>query len=120
MKFQRGVTISGLLIWCVIIAVVALLGMKVLPTVMEYYKTLKDAKATVSNLQPGATVADVRKAYANYANIDNLELKPEELEITKDGNQIVISFAYDKKIPLFLNVNLLIEYQGSTSAAGKD
>lgn len=120
MKFQRGVTLSGLLVWCVIIGVVALLGMKVAPTVLEYYKTLKDAKATVNSLQSGATVADVRKSFARFADIDNLDLKPEELEISKDGNQIVISFAYDKKIPLFLNVNLLIEYRGSTSASGKE
>jgi len=120
MNKQKGVSLSGLLVWCVIIGVVALLGMRVIPSAIEYYKTLKDTKAVVAQMQPGATVADVRRAYARFATIDSLDLKPEELEVTKEGNQIVISFAYDKKIPLFANVSLLIEYRGTTSGSSKD
>lgn len=120
MKYQRGVSLSGLMTWGVVLALVAILGMKVGPTVLEYYKILKDSKATVNSLQPNATVGDVRKAFAKYAEIDQIELKPEELEITKDGGQIVINFAYDRKIPLFWNVSLLIEYRGSTAGSSKD
>lgn len=115
MKKQKGVSLSGLLVWCVIIAAVALLGMKVAPSVIEYYKTLKDIKATVNSLPQGATVADVRKAYGRYTEIDQLELRPEELEITKENGQIVIAFFYEKRIPLFANISLLIDYRGSTS-----
>ena len=41
MKYQRGVTLSGLLIWGVIIAVVAMLGLRVAPDVIDYYKIKK-------------------------------------------------------------------------------
>jgi Tfp pilus assembly major pilin PilA len=34
---QRGVTLIGLLFWAIIIACVALVGLKVLPTVNEYF-----------------------------------------------------------------------------------
>lgn len=117
---QRGVSLSGLLFWGAIVAMVALLGMKIAPSAIEYYKLKKDAKAVVANLQPGATVADVRKSFAKYAEIDLLEIKPEELEITKENNQVVIAFSYDKRIPLFANVSLLIGYSGSTSGASSD
>lgn len=120
MKYQRGVSLSGLIFWGIVIALVAVLGMKVVPSGIEYYKTLKDAKAVVNAAPAGATVADIRKAYAKYAEIDQLDLKPEDLEITKDGNQIVINFAYEKKIPLFWNASLLIEYSGSTSGSSRD
>ncbi len=120
MKYQRGVTLSGMLMWGIGLALVAILGMKVFPSVLEYYKILKDAKATVNNLQPGATVPDVRRAFSKYAEVDLLDIKPEDLEITKNGNQIVINFAYEKRIPLFWNASLLIEYSGSTAGSGKD
>ncbi|MBL8418370.1 MAG: DUF4845 domain-containing protein, partial [Dechloromonas sp.] len=37
MKYQRGVALSGLIFWGIIIALVAILGMKVAPTTIEYY-----------------------------------------------------------------------------------
>ena len=115
MKYQRGVALSGLIFWGIVIALVAILGMKVAPTTIEYYKVLKDAKATVNKVGPDATVAEVRKTFDNFANIDSLDFKAEQLDISKDGGKIVASFDYDKKIPLFANVSLVINYKGSTA-----
>ena len=115
MKYQRGVALSGLIFWGIVIALVAILGMKVAPTTIEYYKVLKDAKATVNKVGPEATVAEVRKTFDNFANIDSLEFRSDQLDISKDGGKIVASFDYDKKIPLFANVSLVINYKGSTA-----
>lgn len=116
MKYQRGVALSGLIFWGVILVFVAILGMKVVPTTLEYYKILKDAKASVNKAGPDATVADVRKTFDNFANIDYLEFKAEQLDISKDkSGKIVASFDYDKVIPLFANVSLVINYKGSTA-----
>jgi Domain of unknown function (DUF4845) len=115
MKFQRGVALSGLIFWGVVITLVAVLGMKVVPTTVEYYKILKDIKATVNKVGPDATVADVRRTFDNFANIDQLDFKPEQLDVSKEKGKIVVSFDYDKRIPLFGNVSLVINYKGSTA-----
>ena len=54
MKNQRGVALSGLLFWSIILVLGAVLSMKVAPTYLEYYKILKDAKATVGKVGPDA------------------------------------------------------------------
>lgn len=115
MKYQRGVALFGLLFWGIVIIMVSVLVMKVAPTTIEYYKILKDSKAVVAQVGQGATVADVRKAFNKYADIDQLNFSADQLEVGKEGSQIVISFAYEKRIPLFANVSLLIEYQGTTA-----
>ena len=115
MKYQRGVALSGLIFWGVVIALVAILAMKVVPTTVEYYKILKDAKASVNKVGPDATVADVRRTFDNFANIDSLDFEGKQLDITKDSGKIIASFDYDKRIPLFANVSLLINYKGSTA-----
>lgn len=115
MKKQRGVALSGLLFWSVILVLVAVLGMKVLPTYIEYTKILKDAKSTLSKVGPESTVADVRRTFDKFAEIDMLDFKSSDLEVTKDGGKIVIEFGYEKRIPLFWNVSLLIDYKGSTA-----
>ena len=39
----------------------------------------------------------------------------DDLEITKDGIELVISFSYQKKIPLFSNVSLVFDFEGSSA-----
>ena len=63
MKNQRGVAISGLLLWGFVIVFVALLGMKVVPEYMDYFQILKSVKS-ISKDSSGQTVADIRNAYA--------------------------------------------------------
>lgn len=114
MKHQRGVALSGFLFWALILVFAALLGMKVAPTVIEFYKIKKDCKAVISQLAKDATVADVRKAYQRYADIDSLEMSADQLDVSKENGQIVIAFAYEKRIPLLANVSLVIDYAAST------
>lgn len=115
MKYQRGLALSSLIFWGVVVALLAILTMKVLPTTLEYYKVLKDAKAAVNRVGPEATVADVRRAFDNFANIDSLDFNAQQLDITKVNGRIVASFDYEKRIPLFANVSLVINYKGSTA-----
>lgn len=115
MKYQRGVALSGLIFWGIIFVLVAVLGMKVAPTVIEYTKILKDAKATVAKSGPETTVAEVRNTFDRFAEIDMLEFSGKDLDISKDSGKIVIEFAYEKRIPLFWNVSLLIDYKGTTA-----
>lgn len=115
MKYQRGVALSGLLFWSVVLVLGSVLGMKVLPTYIEYTKILKDAKAAVAKVGPDATVSDVRHAFDKFAEIDMLEFPSSQLDVSKDGGKIVIGVSYEKRIPLFWNVSLVIDYKGSTA-----
>lgn len=115
MKNQRGVALSGLIFWGVVLALVALLGMKVAPPSLEYWKVMKGAKGTLAKMGPDATVADVRKTFDKFAEVDHLEFRGSDLDISKDGGQIVISVDYEKRIHLFWNVSLIINYKGSTA-----
>lgn len=114
MKKQRGVAISGLLIWGFIIALVALLGMKVVPEYLEYYKILKSVKS-ISTGAASQTVSEIRAAYDRYADVNYIDtLKGSDLDISKENNSVVIAFAYERRIPLFANVSLLIDFEGSS------
>lgn len=115
MKFQRGVALSGLLFWSIVLVLGSVLTMKVVPTYLEYYKILKDAKATVGKVGADSTVSDVRRAFEKFAEVDALDFPSNQLDVSKDGGKIVIAFAYEKRIPLFWNVSLVIDYKGTTA-----
>jgi hypothetical protein len=111
---QRGVSIIGILFICVAIVLVAVLGLKITPAYMEY-GTVK--KALMASKESGAkTVVDVQKAFQRNADVNGITvISGKDLEVTKEGNEIVVSFAYPKKIPLFANVSILIEFAASSN-----
>ena len=115
MRNQRGIALSGLIFWSMVLILLAVLAMKVVPTVIEYFKIAKATQAVVNNAPPDATVLQLREAFQKFAEVDDIELPARELEIYKDRGQLVIEFAYEKRIPLFGKVSLLIDYQGSTA-----
>lgn len=115
MHKQRGIALSGLLFWSIVIVLVSALGLKVAPTYIEYYKILKDAKATAAKAGPESTVADVRRSFEKFAEVDHLDFPSSQLDVSKDGGRIVIEFNYEKRIHLFANVSLLIDYKGSSA-----
>lgn len=117
MKFQRGISLNGMLIGSVIFALFALLAMKVLPEWMEYGKILKVVKTTArDSSMKEATIPDVRSAYDKRADIDLIKsVTGQDLDISKEGGELVISFAYSKKIPLFYNVSLVFDFEGSSA-----
>ena len=125
MKRQRGMGFAGVLAILVGIIFLAIIGMKMVPAYLEYF-AIKQAVAAIT--QGGqlrnATVADVRKAFELRQAVDDFtSVGPKDLEITKDGNEIVISFAYERRIPLFYNISILIDFAGSsqpTSTKARD
>jgi hypothetical protein len=117
MNRQRGVTLSGLLIGAVILIFVALLGMKIAPAYIEYGQIKKAVAAIAGAEGRTGTVSDIQKAFGRRAQIDDITvITGQDLDITKDRGQVVISFAYAKKIPLFSNVSLLIDFAGSSGS----
>lgn len=113
---QQGVTLSGLIIIVIILGLVGVLAAKIVPEVIEYYSIVKDVKATVSDPGlRGASIQEVKIGYAKRAGIDNITaVNPNDLDISKDGDQLVIGFAYTKKIPLFANASLLLDFAYSS------
>ena len=108
---QAGVSLVGLIIVLVILAVVALFAMKIIPSYMEF-RGMKNAIQAIARERPNGTPADIRKAFEARSNIDNFEsVQPKDLDIQKG----YIAFAYRKEVPLFTGVGLYIDYAASTA-----
>jgi len=109
---QRGLSVLGLLIILGLVGFVALVAMKVFPTYIEY-KSIESA--IVKAKTAGSTIADVRKSFNASAMVQDISsIGSGDLEIYKEDNDFVVSFAYEKKVPLFGPVSLVIDYAGDT------
>ncbi|OGB02250.1 MAG: DUF4845 domain-containing protein [Burkholderiales bacterium RIFCSPLOWO2_12_FULL_64_99] len=109
---QSGVTLIGLLFWAVLLSSAALLTMKVFPAVSEY-RTILSMVNKIGD-SGGSTVPEIRAAFDRAAQIEYgvTSITSKDLEVTKEDDKVVIRFAYDKEIPLFEPVYLLIKFEG--------
>ncbi|WP_426193396.1 DUF4845 domain-containing protein [Massilia sp. DWR3-1-1] len=113
---QRGVSLMGLIFVLAVIGAVAVLGMRVFPTYLEY-KASKDAifAAKASN---GSDI-EMRHGFDKNADINRIEaITGKDLIISKETGETELSFAYQKKIPLAANFSLLIDYAATTAPGG--
>jgi len=107
--------VLGMLVVGIIIVFVAIGGLKIAPAYIEYF-TVKKAIVGVAQTTGKGTVGEVRQAFDRRAQIDDIDvISAKDLEITKEGNDIVISFAYPKRISLFGNVSVVIEFAASSN-----
>lgn len=111
---QQGITLLGLLFWAIIIGFIALLTVRVLPTLNEFF-TIQKAVNKVA-LEGGNTVPEIRAAFEKQRDIEYSiqSVTSKDLDITKENDRIVIRFAYSKEIELFAPVFLLIKYEGQS------
>jgi hypothetical protein len=118
MKKQRGITLSGLIVILVLLGMAALLGFKLFNPYVQYFSIQKTFKALAQNpeLRSGNR-ADVLRAYRRYTQIDDITAIGEnDIEVTKDGNTLVLSASYSVKVPLVANYSLLIDFAPSSAS----
>jgi len=106
---QRGISFVGLIFVGGVLACAGVIAAQVFPTVVEYQSVLKAANKS----KEGNSVADVRSIFDKAADIDNIKsISGKDLEVVKEGDKIVVSFAYNREIHLTGPAFLVLKYAG--------
>ena len=114
---QLGVSLIGLIVGAVILIFVLLLGMKTLPPYLEFF-TIKKLVTQIANEQRTGSVNDIKKAWQLKTAVENVEsITERDLEITKEGGEVVLAFSYRKEVPLFGNVGVYLDFAGNSKAS---
>src|SRR5437762_12276845 len=108
---QTGISFIGLLFVGGVLACLGVVGAQVFPTVVEYQAILKAAQKA----SEGNTVAEVRKIFEKASDIDDIKsVTPKDLEVSKEGDKVIVKFAYTREIHLFGPAFLVIKYAGQS------
>ena len=110
-KRQHGLSFFGLLFVMVVLAGGGVLAAQVFPTFIEYQSILK----ATNKASAGSTVPEVRSIFDKQAEIDDFKaITGKDLQVTKNGDKVVASFAYNKEIHMFGPAFLLLKYTGQS------
>ena len=113
---QQGVSLMGLIMALFAVVVIGIFSLKLIPAYIDYGKAKAAIVAIAADKTKAGSVTEIRKAFDARANIDDItSVKPSDLEITKEGGDVVIGFSYRKEVPLAGNVGLYIDFVGRSN-----
>lgn len=106
---QHGLSFLGLLVMGGLLAVTGVIVAQVVPTAIEFQAVSKAA----SKAREGNSVAEVRSIFDKAAAVDNIStISGKDLDVSKEGDKIVVSFAYQREIHLVGPAYLTLKYTG--------
>ena len=108
---QRGLSFIGLVFFGVLAVAVFAVGGQSLPIFLEYTA----AKKAIEKAKVESTVPGVRAAFDRAAAIDDItSIKGSDLDVTKRGDKVVVSFKYAREIPLVGPAYLVYRFEAQT------
>lgn len=116
MHRQLGITLSGFLLWSIVLVFVALLGFKIGPPYVEYM-TIQGQLRAVANDPEGRNgvrgvvedLFDRRRAIENISSITG-----KDIQIAREGDRVVLSAEYSVCVPVVLNIRACMDYSASS------
>ena len=109
---QRGLSFIGVIFIGLLAVAAFAIGGQSIPIFLEYQAI---QKAAAKAAKEGSTVPDVRALFDKAATIDDISsIQGKDLEVTKRGDKIVVSFKYSREIPLAGPAYLVYRFEEST------
>lgn len=106
---QRGITFFGLLFNAAILAMIGVVAAQVFPTYVEYMAVGR----AVESARNGQTPAEARELFDKSATINDIKtITGKDIEVTKEGEKVVVSFAYQREVHLVGPAYLTLKYAG--------
>lgn len=106
---QRGISFLGLIFVGGVVAVTGVVVAQVIPTLLEWQAIDKAA----NRAREGNSVAEVRNIFQKSADVDDIKsISGKDIEITKQGDKTIVSYAYTREIHLAGPAYLTLKYAG--------
>jgi Tfp pilus assembly major pilin PilA len=113
---QTGLTMIGFLFVAAVLIVVAVVGLRVTPSYIEYFSVQRALEQALRDSKEVDTPREVRLAFGRIRDAGYItSVGPNDIEVTKEGNTIYATASWDSKLHLISNVSLLIEFEAVAS-----
>jgi Tfp pilus assembly protein PilE len=113
---QRGVSLTGLIITLAVLGFLAVMAAKLMPAYIEYFAVKKMLASMEQQGDLKGTVRDIRKGFETRNAIEDVKsVKGEDLEITKEGGETVVSANWSVKVPLVSNISACVDFSVTTA-----
>ena len=117
MRKQKGVTLSGFMLWSIVFIFFGFIGLRIGPSYFEYITIQRQLKE-IANSQEASTGQrrDVESAFTKRTMIEDIKsITAKDLIITKTGDGIVVSAEYSTCVPVMANLRACMDFAPTSS-----
>lgn len=109
---QRGVSKFGLLMLLLAISTFFTVGLKIGPLYIDHNLITGICDELITNGEAAnMTITDVRNRVSNGLRINNISgFDLSDIRMTKPNNQPVITIAYERRLELFFNLDIVAKF----------
>ena len=113
---QDGLTMTGFLFTAIVAVAVVMIGFRMLPPYIEYFTVKKIMAKTLDDAKQGFSLYQFRRDFDLKASADYIDsVKGSDIEVSKEGNNLVATAAWTRTLHLVGNVSLLLEFEATTT-----
>jgi len=117
MKREQGISLLGFLLLVALLGVVALVGFRLVPAYIEYFK-IKNALSAIARdgeMREAGPQA-IRGAFDKRAKIDDIDaIDGKDIEVNRQRDQLVLSTRYSKCVPLAGHARVCLDFDVSSA-----
>ena len=117
MRRQKGITLTGFLLWSVVVIIFALLAFKIGPPYVEYLSIQAQLKAIANDPEGRSGVRRVvEDLFERRSAIENItSVRGKDMLIVRDGDRVVLSFEYTVCVPIVFNIRACMDYNATSA-----
>ena len=109
---QRGLSFGGFIMGVFLLVVISLFGFRLIPAYIQSTQIKSVFNAIVADPEmQKASLQEIRNSFRKRALIEDITvIQPEDIDISTEGDQLVLSANYTVTVPLAANASLLLKF----------
>ncbi len=115
-KRQQGLTIIGFIFVAAVVIIFVMVGFRTLPSYIEYFTVKKVLAKTLQDSREGFSMYTFRRDFDLKASADYIDsVNGSDIEVTKEGNNLVATATWTKTLHMIGNMSLLLEFEATAT-----
>jgi Domain of unknown function (DUF4845) len=114
---QRGLGFGGFLLGAFLLVIGSIFGFRLIPAYLQNSTINNTFKVIAHDPEmQKASIQEIRNSFSKRASIDNMTaIKPEDIDVSTDDGQLVLSASYSVTVPLVANASLVLDFKPSSA-----
>ena len=109
---QRGLSIVGFIFVTAVVVIAVMIGFRMVPAYIEWMTVQKVLAKTLQDFKDSFTLYQFRRDFDLKASADYIDsVRGSDVDVVKDGNELVASAEWTRTLHLVGNVSLLLEFE---------
>lgn len=112
---QSGITLIGFLLLLIVLGFFAYMGMKLVPSYIEFFG-VKKAMTQLASEGSSGDINDIRRKLAfkmNFQYVEDSTIQPKDITLDRRDNASVLTISYEKRVHFIYNIDFLLHFENA-------